>query len=119
MTYLIYFLETKLGVRITFSGQAHALTSLIVSYLVVSKVYLSLERYMISRSWAGHALTTLRELHQLVLTFSEGQSAVEARIWRREVRIICSEERRNETMNNTEVILHTCDCSRHEKRLKN
>lgn len=60
--------------------------SLIVSYLVVSKVYLSLERYMVSRSWAGHCLTSLRELHQLVLTFSEEQSAVEARIWRREAR---------------------------------
>lgn len=86
LTYLIYFLESKAGIRITFSGQAHALMSLIVSYLVVSKVYLSLERYMLSRSWAGHCLTSLRELNQLVLTFSEGQSAVEARIWRREAR---------------------------------
>lgn len=60
--------------------------SLIVSYLVVSKVYLSLERYMVSRTWAGQCLTTLRELNQLVLTFSEGQSAVEARIWRRQAR---------------------------------
>jgi len=85
LTYLIYFLESKAGVRITFSGQAHALMSLIVSYLVVSKVYLSLERYMISRTWAGHALTALRELNQLVLTFSEGQSTIESRIWRREV----------------------------------
>lgn len=86
LTYLIYFLESKAGIRITFSGQAHALMSLIVSYLVVSKVFLSLERYMLSRSWAGHCLTSLRELNQLVLTFSEGQSAVEARIWRREAR---------------------------------
>lgn len=86
LTYLIYFLESSLGIRVTFSGQAHALMSLIVSYLVVSKVYLSLERYMLSRAWAGHCLTSLRELNQLVLTFSEEQSAVEARLWRREAR---------------------------------
>lgn len=86
LTSLIWFIESKLGIRITFSGQAHALMGLIVSYLVVSKVYLSLERYMVSRSWAGQAFTTLRELNQLVLTFSEGQSSVEARIWRREAR---------------------------------
>lgn len=42
---------------------------------------------MSSRTWAGHALTTLRELNQLALTFTDGQGAVEARIWREEVSV--------------------------------
>lgn len=61
--------------------------SLIVSYLVVSKVYLSLDRYMAARTWTGHALMGLRELNQLALTFTEGQSGMETRLWRREVSV--------------------------------
>lgn len=44
---------------------------------------------MSSRTWAGHALTILRELNQLALTFTEKQGgAVEARIWRRDVSVM-------------------------------
>lgn len=88
ITYLVYYLASR-GMRITFSVQGHAFMSLLVSYLVVSKVFLSLERYMSSRTWAGHALTILRELNQLALTFTEKQGgAVEARIWRRDVSVM-------------------------------
>lgn len=80
----MYYLKSH-EYRITFSANGHALMSLIVSYLVVSKVNLSVDRYMSARTYAGQSLTTLRQLNQLVLTFTEGQGAIEARIWRREV----------------------------------
>ena len=41
--------------------------SLLVSYLVVSKVYLSLDRYMEGREAVGGAMGAMRELHQAAL----------------------------------------------------
>jgi predicted membrane chloride channel (bestrophin family) len=69
LAYAVYLLKTN-DIKLTFSASGHALMSLLVSYLVVSKVYLSLDRYMQARTFAGQTLMTLRELHQLVLTFS-------------------------------------------------
>jgi hypothetical protein len=67
--------------------------SLLVSYLVVSKVYLSLDRYMQARTFSGQTLMTLRELHQLVLTFSfaiplehAGTDPTTVQKWRNKVR---------------------------------
>lgn len=62
--------------------------SLIISYLVVSKVYLSLDRYMNARSCTGQAFFALRELYQLVLTYMEPQTdAPAAQLWLREVNV--------------------------------
>ena len=44
--------------------------SLLVSYLVVSKVYLSLDRYMEGREAVGGAMGAMRELHQAALIYS-------------------------------------------------
>ena len=67
LTFLIYYLQNVEGVRITFSGAGHGLMSLLVSYLVVSKVYLSLDRYMEGREAVGGAMGAMRELHQAAL----------------------------------------------------
>lgn len=86
ITYLAYYLA-KNHIKVTFSGQGHALMSLIITYLVVSKVYLSLDRYMNARTYSGQALFALRELYQLVLTYIEPQTAApSADLWLREVR---------------------------------
>jgi len=87
LAYVVYLLRSH-DIRLTFSAQGHGVMSLFVSYLIVSKVYLSLDRYMSARTWAGHALTILRELNQLALTYTEPQCCSESRTWRKEVSFI-------------------------------
>ena len=71
--------------------------TLLISYLIVAKINLSYERYMTARHAIGSALSSLRELHQLVLAYStsaihrntrdrNGDTIVAARKWRGEVR---------------------------------
>lgn len=63
--------------------------SLIVSYLVVSKVYLSLDRYMSARAATGQAFLALREMNQLQLVYTQSQlmrnknDETDVRAWRR------------------------------------
>mmetsp|Transcript_4561 Transcript_4561/g.12758 ORF Transcript_4561/g.12758 Transcript_4561/m.12758 type:complete len:294 (+) Transcript_4561:276-1157(+) len=78
---LIYYLREN-EVHVTFSGEGHALMSLMVSYLVVSKVYLAFDRYMNARCATGQAFSTLRELHEQVLTFTARNLTPDAQAWR-------------------------------------
>lgn len=82
---LIFLLKTN-DVHVTFSGGGHALMSLMVSYLVVSKVYLAFDRYMNARCAAGQAFSTLRELNEQVLTFSARQINQKTKAWRDEAK---------------------------------
>jgi len=76
ITYALYLFRIQYGnyeppdQQSSFSSQGHALLSLLVSYLVVSKVFLSLDRYMHARTCTGEALTSMRELYQLALVFT-------------------------------------------------
>jgi hypothetical protein len=74
-------------VKIAFSVSGHALMTLLVSHLVVSKVNLGYERYMKARHAIGHALTCLRELNQLIMTYSRRHGNGTARMWRGAVSI--------------------------------
>jgi predicted membrane chloride channel (bestrophin family) len=58
------------GVKIAFSIQGHALMTLLISYLVVAKINISYDRYMKARYAVGTALSRLRELHQIGLTYT-------------------------------------------------
>ena len=82
----IFFLQER-GVRLNISPQGHALMSLIISYLVVSKVGLGYERYTLARISIGKALFTLRELHQYTMTMSELDASEVAVSWRMNVRV--------------------------------
>ena len=55
--------------------------TLMISYLVISKVNLAYERYMEARRAIGHALASLRELNQLLLVYTKGHSDI-AKLWR-------------------------------------
>lgn len=57
-------------VRIAFPMQGHTLMTLLISYLVVAKINLSYDRYMKARYSIGNALSSLRELHQLAMTYT-------------------------------------------------
>jgi predicted membrane chloride channel (bestrophin family) len=57
-------------ISIAFSPEGHGLVGLLVSFLVINKMYLALDRYMQSRAALGLAFASLRELHQLVLVFT-------------------------------------------------
>ncbi len=77
----------KHGVKIAFSIQGHTLMTLLISYLVVSKINLSYDRYMKARYAIGAALSRLRELHQLALSYTfpnsaEKESIVTVKDWR-------------------------------------
>lgn len=75
----------KHGVKIAFSIQGHTLMTLLISYLVVAKINLSYDRYMKARYSIGTALSRLRELHQLALSYTfPGSSGKETTVhtWR-------------------------------------
>jgi len=60
--------------------------TLIISYLVVSKVNLAISRYMEARVAVGNALCCLRELNQLALMYTERDRSNTADIWRDNVK---------------------------------
>jgi predicted membrane chloride channel (bestrophin family) len=58
--------------EIGFSPTGHGLLTLLVSFLVIQKVNLAYERFMMARQAAGNAFLHLRELVQLIVAISEG-----------------------------------------------
>jgi len=60
--------------------------TLIISYLVVSKVNLAFDRYMQARTAIGNALSALRELNQLAITFTESDRSRIGDKWRSNVK---------------------------------
>lgn len=59
--------------------------TLLISYLVVAKINLSYERYMKARFAVGNALTRLRELNQLALSYTfqgQGDKEKSVHMWR-------------------------------------
>eukprot|EP00934_Nitzschia_sp_Nitz4_P001727 Nitzschia sp. Nitz4//scaffold291_size36643//7821//8750//NITZ4_007761-RA/size36643-processed-gene-0.26-mRNA-1//-1//CDS//3329546121//1727//frame0 len=70
-------------VKIAFPMQGHTLMTLLISYLVVAKVNLSYERYVKARYGLGQALMSLRELHQLAIsyTFRKPSAAEDMERW--------------------------------------
>lgn len=56
---------------LSFSPTGHGLMTLLVSFLVISKVNLTYERFRLARHVVGSAFLRLRELNQLVITLVE------------------------------------------------
>ncbi|KAL3794229.1 hypothetical protein ACHAWO_006473 [Cyclotella atomus] len=79
---LLTILQNTFQVHLSILPQGHALMSLLIAYLGVSKVNLAYERYMTAQISTGHALMILRELNQLALTLTENCSGEEADEWR-------------------------------------
>lgn len=75
-------LQNTFHVHLSILPQGHALMSLLIAYLGVSKVNLAYERYMGAQIASGHGLMILRELNQLALTLTENFSGEEADEWR-------------------------------------
>mmetsp|Transcript_2914 Transcript_2914/g.4718 ORF Transcript_2914/g.4718 Transcript_2914/m.4718 type:complete len:388 (-) Transcript_2914:63-1226(-) len=65
---LVEYLEQKDDFG--FSPTGHGLLTLLVSFLVISKVNLAYERFRLSRHYTGNAFLHMRELNQLVVTVS-------------------------------------------------
>jgi predicted membrane chloride channel (bestrophin family) len=73
-------------IKIAFSPAGHGLMALIVSFLVISKVNLTYDRYMQCRHATGHALAALRELNQTALTLTaQRRGSPAAMEWRENV----------------------------------
>ncbi|VEU40908.1 unnamed protein product [Pseudo-nitzschia multistriata] len=60
--------------RLGFSPNGHGLLTLLVSFLVVSKVNLAYDRYRAVREYAGRGSTLLRELIQMAMAISIAHS---------------------------------------------
>ncbi|CAJ1957969.1 unnamed protein product [Cylindrotheca closterium] len=70
-------------VDISFPASGHGLMTLIISFLVVSKVSWSYDRYMKARHGLGQAFCSLRELNQTCLGYTLGLDQ-DAMRWREE-----------------------------------
>ncbi len=57
-------------IHVVLSTQWHSLMTFLVSFLVVAKINLSYKRYMEARRAIGGALSRLRELHQLAMSYT-------------------------------------------------
>lgn len=68
LLYLVEYLEEKDDFG--FSPTGHGLLTLLVSFLVISKVNLAYERFRSARHFTGNAFLHLRELNQLAITVS-------------------------------------------------
>lgn len=58
------------SIQMIFSPQGHGFIGLLVSFLVLNKLYIALERYNTIRQTIGNALMTLRSIYQLIITYS-------------------------------------------------
>ena len=79
-------LKNHTEISLSILPQGHALMSILIAYLGVSKVNHAYERYMSAQVDTGHAFMILRELNQLSITLTEqytGDAAVE---WRNDTR---------------------------------
>jgi hypothetical protein len=79
---LLDLAQRYLGISLSIMPQGHALMSILLVSLGVSKVNLAYARYANAQQLMGHALMTLRELHQLALTVTEEYVGAEADDWR-------------------------------------
>jgi len=74
------------GIRISILPQGHALMSILIAYLGVSKVNQAYDRYMSCRIEFGRAMYSLRELNQYCITMTEGDLTQAAFRWRKELK---------------------------------
>lgn len=79
-------LKQYTSISLSILPQGHALMSLLIAYLGVSKVNLAYERYMGAQSFAVHAFLILRELHQLSIMLTEKYDGKETVEWRDETK---------------------------------
>mmetsp|Transcript_40199 Transcript_40199/g.72432 ORF Transcript_40199/g.72432 Transcript_40199/m.72432 type:complete len:218 (-) Transcript_40199:392-1045(-) len=79
-------LKNYTDISLSILPQGHALMSLLIAYLGVSKVNLAYERYMSAQIATGHAFMILRELNQLSITLTEQYDGAEAYEWRRDTK---------------------------------
>jgi len=75
---VVVYLQENQQIRIRFSPKGHALMSLLIAYLVVSKVTLAFNRYMSLRFAIGCAFLAIRETYQLAMLFTEDEVTEEA-----------------------------------------
>jgi hypothetical protein len=61
-------------IEVAFSITGHQLMTLMISFLVISKVTLSYDRYMHARDAIGHAMLLLRQLNQTCIMMQPGQN---------------------------------------------
>lgn len=95
ITCLVVFLKQN-KISISFSPQGHAALGLLVSFLVINKVYVALDRYMAIRSTLGQAFCSLRSLNQLAAVFTEKQTDDPAQAWRAKMQ---------------SAVIEICDCT--------
>lgn len=109
----VVIILAKNGVDIAFSPSGHTLMTLIISFLVISKVNMGYERYMSARNALGDALTTLRELNQLAFTYSEHDRTKSGSEWRGEVRLLPTNSHTISLSKQhpTELQIHSTRCS--------
>lgn len=82
LTMLKKYTEVSLSIL----PQGHALMSILIAYLGVSKVNLAYERYMSAQIATGHAFMILRELNQLSITLSDQCHGFDADEWRKDTK---------------------------------
>mmetsp|Transcript_24537 Transcript_24537/g.52863 ORF Transcript_24537/g.52863 Transcript_24537/m.52863 type:complete len:396 (+) Transcript_24537:471-1658(+) len=80
-------IQNYTSVSISILPQGHALLSILIAYLGVSKVNLAYERYMSAQISTGHAFMILRELNQLSITLTEHYTDGEADEWRKDTKL--------------------------------
>ena len=70
--FVVDFLQEFYNIKFdAFSITGHQLMTLMITFLIISKVNLSYDRYMSARTYIGHALLLLRELNQTILMISK------------------------------------------------
>ena len=82
---LVSYLQEKHKFRIHLQPEGHELMSLLIAYLVVSKVTLAFNRYMSLRAAIGRVFLAIRETNQLALLFTDQEVTKEADDFRNSV----------------------------------
>lgn len=85
MAATIEYLDSNTKYDLAISDKGHTFMNLMVSFLIVSRVTISLGRYNESRSYLGSMFSAARELVQDVVVQSAHNQNEKSKIWRNEV----------------------------------
>uniref|UniRef100_A0A6U5IGZ0 Bestrophin homolog n=1 Tax=Corethron hystrix TaxID=216773 RepID=A0A6U5IGZ0_9STRA len=71
VTYVLSSMMDSFNLKFGFSPTGYGMMTFLVSFLVIEKVRVALDRYMCLRDALGRAFVSLRELNQMIITFTE------------------------------------------------
>ena len=85
LTLVFYYLNEDFDINFSFSDKGHTFMSVMVSFLVVTRVSIAYSRFTEARDYLDSAMLSTRELIQHIICFTRYDDSPGAKKWRSEI----------------------------------